>query len=89
MKFQELNKNEKHYIVKEYLAGWEEMHDKDDLSYSDAYNILSNHNDDVFLHYHCPICGVNWSEIYEREYGFCDSECPQCETHYTPYIGVL
>lgn len=39
-------------------------------------------------HYHCKKCNVSWIEPFEEEYGHCESECPKCETSYTPFDTI-
>lgn len=39
-KFNELTDKAKKYAVNEYLKGWEETHEKNDISFKDAYAIL-------------------------------------------------
>ena len=49
MNFNDLNEQEKHLVIESYLQGWEETHDKDDLPYSEALNIFSRQNEELFL----------------------------------------
>ena len=46
-KFSELSKAAKVIAVKEYLRGWEETHDKGDMSYDDAYSSCIDTNDEI------------------------------------------
>lgn len=45
-KFAELSEKAKKNAVKQYLRGWEETHEKDDMSFDDAYNSCIDTNDD-------------------------------------------
>lgn len=36
-------------------------------------------------YYYCKKCNESWDEKHEKEYGACDSECPECESPHTPF----
>jgi hypothetical protein len=46
-KFSELSQTAKHVAVMEYLRGWEETHDKGDMSYDDAFSSCIDTNDEI------------------------------------------
>lgn len=40
-----------------------------------------------YLYYFCLLCNKKWEDLYEKEYGDCDSECEICGKDFSPYQG--
>lgn len=58
-KFLELNKKAQNFAIKDYIKGWEETHDKGDMTFEEVKEILTDNNDDDEFLY------TSKGEIYE------------------------